>query len=114
MKHKTAELEGALLDAAVAKIEGMPYIVMAGLLTVEMHNLKLFAPSSDWAHGGTIIERERIALESYPVGAATPVWGATVWPDGADDDSCEIGPTPLIAAMRAFVASKMGDEVELP
>lgn len=24
------------------------------------------------------------------------------------------GPTPLIAAMRCFVASKLGDEVEIP
>jgi len=24
------------------------------------------------------------------------------------------GPTPLIAAMRCFVASKVGDEVEIP
>jgi hypothetical protein len=24
------------------------------------------------------------------------------------------GPTPLIAAMRAFVTAKLGDEVELP
>lgn len=24
------------------------------------------------------------------------------------------GPTPLIAAMRCFVASKLGDEVEVP
>jgi hypothetical protein len=24
------------------------------------------------------------------------------------------GPTPLIAAMRCYVASKMGDEIELP
>jgi hypothetical protein len=25
-----------------------------------------------------------------------------------------VGPTPLIAAMRCYVASKMGDEIELP
>jgi hypothetical protein len=26
----------------------------------------------------------------------------------------EHGPTPLIAAMRCFVASKLGDEIEIP
>jgi hypothetical protein len=26
----------------------------------------------------------------------------------------EFAPTPLIAAMRCYVASKMGDEIELP
>lgn len=25
-----------------------------------------------------------------------------------------VGPTPLIAAMRCYVASKLGDEVEVP
>lgn len=25
-----------------------------------------------------------------------------------------IGPTPLIAAMRCFVASRLGDEIEIP
>lgn len=29
-------------------------------------------------------------------------------------DGYASGPTPLIAAMRAFVADKLGDEVELP
>ena len=57
---------------------------------------------------GPIIARERI------------IWR---WHDG---DICEAaagrthpfaygnGPTELIAAMRAFVASKFGDEIELP
>jgi hypothetical protein len=35
-----------------------------------------------------------------------------------DDDEVRLprgyGPTPLIAAMRCYVASKLGDEVELP
>ena len=26
----------------------------------------------------------------------------------------QFGPTPLIAAMRCYVASKLGDEVEVP
>ena len=30
----------------------------------------------------------------------------------ADED--ESGPTPLIAAMRSYVACKLGDEVEIP
>ena len=30
------------------------------------------------------------------------------------DDDGLIGPTPLIAAMRCYVASKLGDDVDIP
>jgi hypothetical protein len=30
------------------------------------------------------------------------------------DANVQYGPTPLIAAMRCYVASKLGDEVEVP
>ena len=54
--------------------------------------------------GGPIIERERIAL--LP-GVGLPDWSAVKAPNfKASAD------TPLIAAMRCFVASKFGEEVE--
>jgi hypothetical protein len=62
--------------------------------------------SADWAHGGPIIEREYIELHTYSAnddGIIT--WRANDYMDG---------PTPLIAAMRCFVASRLGDEVEVP
>ena len=62
------------------------------------------AYSTDWAQGGPIIERERIELEHD--GHA---WWARI---KADEDYT--GPTPLIAAMRCYVASKLGDEVDVP
>jgi nuclear transport factor 2 (NTF2) superfamily protein len=54
-----------------------------------------FRPSTNWAHTGPIIERERISLD---------------WDDDAGQwyaqvgHSTECGPTPLVAAMRAYVA----------
>ena len=30
------------------------------------------------------------------------------------EDTESFGPTPLIAAMRCYVTSKLGDEVEIP
>lgn len=60
--------------------------------------------SSDWASGGPLIEREGICTVRDD--AASP-WGAGI-PGIAFAD----GPTPLMAAMRAYVASKFGDEVE--
>jgi len=75
-------------------------------------NPRHFNPSTDWAHGGPIIERERIAVVHY-----SDRWGAHIWPGSEtwiDTDVYEAdgeGATPLIAAMRAYVASKFGNEV---
>jgi len=38
------------------------------------------------------------------------VWSANKYGTGYDEE----GFTPLIAAMRCYVASKLGDEVEIP
>lgn len=138
MKHKVSELEGALLDAAVAKAEGFRVVEQhgerrvvddAGALVGYLrwpHNpdclpLAVYAPSVDWEQGGPIVERERITVFAwdahgrYPSGwwlASTFEQGAYFNPEVSEPDG--IGPTPLIAAMRAYVASKLGEEVELP
>lgn len=68
-----------------------------------------FHPSIDWAQGGPIIERERIG-----VGPATRIgggWVAIIASPNHDAVHTFYADTPLIAAMRAFVASKYGDEV---
>ena len=67
-----------------------------------------FEPSTDWAQGGPIIEREGITLRSCIDGAA---WDAEL---AYEETILASGPTPLIAAMRCFVASKLGDEVDIP
>jgi hypothetical protein len=101
MKHRVSDLESALLDAAVAKALGEPERDFAGF-------------SQYWDIGGPIIERERIwlAYESDN-GEGGSDWVATIGADFASHLH-ETGPTPLIAAMRAYVASKFGEEVELP
>jgi hypothetical protein len=63
-----------------------------------------YTPSTDWAQGGPIIEREMITVE----------WTGEDWRTCIWCDEKFLGPTPLIAAMRAYVASKLGDEVEIP
>lgn len=124
--HKTAELEGSLLDAAVALAEGwrsMPggqgYAIPSfgvGLAGGEPIDTTTWEPrprawSTDWRHGGPIIERERIAIDSYGVGA----WMAHHLPSFEVRHVPHIeGRTPLIAAMRAYVASKFGDTMDLP
>lgn len=58
-----------------------------------------YKPSTDWSQGGPIIEREKMGV--FPTHDG---WAAGM----------QSGPTPLIAAMRCYVANKLGDEVEIP
>ena len=62
-----------------------------------------------WAQGGPIIERERIDLNYDP---GEKMWTAHWF--GEAEYTVYWGLTPLIAAMRCFVASKLGDEVDVP
>lgn len=148
MKHKVSELEGALLDAAVAMAEGrdwsiskefwpsgrnaMGYVLKVAVCLVngkntnpigmEGYGTTVFAPSRNWDQGGPIIERERICLIHQAHQKEDVYWTAAVGP-GADfaafyqyGEDCHQyeGATALIAAMRAYVSSKLGEEVDLP
>jgi hypothetical protein len=71
------------------------------------------SPSTDWARGGIIIERERIHLEPFPDDEWMAFERADGWGEPLEDSPLrQYGPTPLIAAMRAYVALKFGEEVE--
>jgi hypothetical protein len=93
MKLKTSEAEGEALDRLVAQCEGQVY-----------HGPAWTKYSTDWAQAGPIIERERICLIDQGGDYWQALWG---WKEA-------FGSTPLIAAMRCYVASKLGDEVEVP
>lgn len=130
MKIKTSELTGAALDWAVAVAEGdrvfrprvgRPdnwdraayeadgsddrYVVRVQSPTEARFVDWTYNPSASWWQGGPIIEREGINLSS--------VAGITWCADGPVRVGF-YGPTPLIAAMRCYVASKLGNEVEIP
>jgi hypothetical protein len=110
MKIKTSELTGAALDWAVAQIESG-----AGPDKAEKqwrYFGRVFHPSTDWAQGGPIIDREGISTVQQGDAAD---WVASVYNHNEDDWHLHTtGPTPLIAAMRCYVASKLGDEVDVP
>lgn len=97
---KTSELTGAALDWAVAVCR-------------QGYDPHVFPYSTDWARGGPIIEQEEIELTRGTENSNG--WAATIdlYEGDAMRESC-IGPTPLIAAMRCFVASRLGDDVEIP
>jgi hypothetical protein len=106
---KTSKLTRAALDWAVAKCEGM--IRPDGGTYAGYHgNIHRFKPSTDWTQGGQIIERENISITStdFPWWECEEGWYAHI------GDCYAHGLTPLIAAMRCYVASKLGDEVEIP
>ena len=68
--------------------------------------------STDWSLGGEIIEREGIAIRKYG-DLPENIWQADKWQFRFAEPQT-YGPTPLIAAMRCYVTSKMGEEVEIP
>lgn len=112
MKIKTSELTGPALDWAVAKAEE----ATQGFVTGYFAGMVLrgnFSPSTNWSQGGPIIEREKIELKYLPYDRP-PYWGALKSNTAAYARSGQIGPTALIAAMRCFVASRLGDEVDVP
>ena len=125
MKIKTIELSGVALDWAVGISRG---------LQIGNHNGSPYRkdlpgdtygpgpawrPSTDWSQGGPLIGQFRVGVVPANVGIMTPeqsAWFATAFFNGEDGDSCckGVGPTALIAACRAIVGLKLGDEVDVP
>jgi hypothetical protein len=110
----TKELIGAALDWAVAKCEGYFDSDMASVRdgVVDVFYFESWSPSTDWAQSGAIIERERISISPRD-----GYWEALYHDNLFLDEGSEyfqLGETPLVAAMRCYVASKLGDEVQLP
>lgn len=123
MKIKVCEAEGPVLDWLVAKASGVKVEVWdfddlgMGCVTEKsdpfMNSSRCYAPTRYWQQGGPIIDREKIDL----------IWERAVCQaelehlmtnDADYAYGLGYGPTPLIAAMRCYVASKLGDEVEIP
>lgn len=94
---KVAEATELQLDWLVARIEGDELPKAGG---------KGLDYSTDWACGGPLVEREGISVIFHEQGH----WTAS----NLHGTLCVEGPTPLIAAMRCYVASRLGDEVEVP
>lgn len=113
---KTSELTDAALDWAVAKCDEFEGNTDDDLICYVLGSYGWkYSPSTNWAQGGPIIEQERMTIEFIrwdDVDAALPVWSATRI---EGHSVCEAeGFSPLVAAMRCYVASKMGDEIDVP
>jgi hypothetical protein len=121
MTIKTKEATGHVLDWMVAKCEGIPigWNIEGDFAKIQLLSKghPPYSPSTDWAQGGPIKQREEIVDGIVPQDAGAPIeWLAFKYRDAEHcrDGARSYGPTPLIAAMRCYVASKLGDEVEVP
>jgi len=115
MKIKVSEATNIQLDYLVAKCEGHSFVL--GETEYELdgrtHQRRGCSwprrYSADWTQGGPIIGREKIALRNW----LETGWQADTWNFRFDEHHAS-GPTPLIAAMRCYVAIKLGEEVDIP
>ena len=115
---RTSELSGAALDWAVAMAEGWqhitaqdnggeyPWLAKHG----KYQDPKHYRPTSNWMQGGPIIEREMLTVIYNEREEDAEGWRTIAYHTG----DMLYGPTPLVAAMRCYVTSKLGDEVQLP
>jgi hypothetical protein len=127
---EVSQLEDALLDYWVAKA--------AGVIGIEMrdgypgipgwrggdyngsHTWEHYNPSRNWGIAGSIIERERIGFYDDTVwpapGVPPTTFSFAAGYDAPNQSNARFdrewyGPTPLVAAMRCFVAQKFGESV---
>lgn len=110
MKIKTSELIGDPLDWAVAKAKGYLEDCNSWLFEACLEEVAegSYHPSTNPSQAWLIIEREKIGIGH--------AWEGDDWLASAHSTEAPVyrGPTGLIAAMRCYVASKLGDEVEIP
>lgn len=119
MKIKTKDLKDKALDWAVTTCNASDagaLVQLSGFIRQYKHGV--FRYSTDPAQGHPIIERE--GIETAPTytddGQTRTGWMAIMFNDERHEREPVLmtGPTALIAAMRCRVASKLGDEVEIP
>lgn len=118
---KIQELVGFELDWAVAKCEGWDdwsNDLEAFTSKNDVSDWKALAnwrPSTNWSQGGPIIEQQEIGIKRNTPCSKGREWEASpsITAKGAGGQF-GYGPTPLISAMRCYVASKVGTHIEIP
>jgi hypothetical protein len=128
MKIKPGELNGAALNWAVAMCFGWKWKAdekgvvwlarpdpkamrqVVNATSMRVMRLSNFHPIANWSMVGPIIEREKIDLSFL----GHEINGFQIWRAEKLGVWGEEGFTPLVAAMRCYVGSVMGNEVELP
>lgn len=142
MKIKTSELKDSALDYATAIAEAMIIAKLLGRGTVRFERGLWTPPLPTGGTQGYVLRADLAAwqrrCDGYPLLRSTYIWSPST--DGSqaipimerEDINTnregewkatiirsghsyrQFGPTLLVAAMRCYVASKLGDEVEIP
>ncbi len=117
MKACTEKLSGKWLDYAVARALNLPLCREAiqpdsCVVGTGYGDLKVFAPSSDWRDAGPLISQCGINLAAPIKNEPVQLWRAFL--DQDLPSNIALGATPLLAASRAIVLSKIGTDVEIP
>lgn len=112
MKHMLTEnLTGAALDWAVAVLQNVECDEQhSGIWFNDAGEAVRYTPSTDWSQAGPIIERNRIDVVADE---HTDEWHSVMCGEVVHI-AMGYGPTPIIAALRCYVASKFGDYIDLP
>jgi hypothetical protein len=126
IKLKTSELTGAALDWAVAKCEGIELESGYGVQETSGYYNRLLVDGR-MSKGQSMLVRLSLQPTGHKVGRSLNGNGLMLWPNESREDMrwhcqqhdtandfAQYGPTLLIAAMRCYVASRVGDEIELP
>ncbi len=115
MKIETSELSGNALDWAVGVASGLNVRIISNRVVVgsvvnEIPDAYYYTPSTNWSIGGEIIARERIDIcHHFVTGQVTAiVWFPKQFSMTGDASAV------LVVAMRCYVASKLGEEVNVP
>lgn len=120
MKIKVSNATNMQLNWLVATIEGKKvwicqpndpqHVIRADSIHVS------YSPTTNPALAWPIIDREHVGIDFDPYAPPDTAWMAQIRRslDPVGDWVYGHGSTSLIAAMRCYVASKLGDEVEVP
>lgn len=125
MKIKTSELIGPALDWAVIVANGQDAAYWLEMYLSEGRRVFCARSSTEWVQGGPIIDREGIPIRKHSSGTwyahmnlgdgERAQWHKHEWVTSKVQKQVRFdGPTLLVAAMRCYVASKLGDEVDVP
>lgn len=130
---KVKDLKGVALDWAIATSEQLPVVLdpmgfrkdeprcsqagywiwfddcKSGSCLLIGHDG--YSPSTKWHQGGDIIDRHNISLIAPTESAPEPRQWKAELPNGKAQ---HVGNTALVAAMKAYVTSVLGDEINLP
>lgn len=113
----TINLSGKALDWAVAKAEGFDLVKYEGNRIKQYRPgsvpARSYTPSTNWEQGGTIVDRLH-GLQFKNWLESKPETKCQVELHNYEGDWIAFGPTILIAAMRCYVASKLGATIEVP